>query len=643
MNFHCKYQLSDCFRQFPLLTYKKSLISIGFVCLTLWQPAAYFSVLAQDTQPEDALLAHLDHAISWYRRTVSLVQSIPAVGAAPARDDLKQQSTNALQSAFDYARAQAALSSSGDQLGSPVAPEGSARRSLQQAYNSATQRITNIQNQIASLTESLNKASKKKRADLLSQRDTLQNELKLNQDLQRPLQQLVDFMNNSGEIGGATGLLGHVNDLEQSVPELRQNDPKQTQGTATANNSQIFHADSAGIVGLGIEIFTLLRDQVQIDNQVKATDALLNEVSQLKAPIIKRLRALIQQSNQLGGQSEVTANQFQNNKQIFRDLEQQLTQTPKIVVPLSKESLLLESSRSNLNQWSAALKREYFSALRYLLIRFVEIALLVVVLLAVSEAWRRLTFRYVHEARLRRQMLLIRRIVMGFVLTLAVVLSFVTEIGSFATFAGFITAGIAVALQNLILSVVAYFFLIGRYGVRVGDRVTISGVTGEVVEVGLVRLYMMELSGTANNLRPSGRVVVFSNSVLFQPAAIYKQLPGMEYAWHTVTLTLASDADLTDSETRLTAVVNGVYNQYRETIKRQHQVFEQSVNLPISEPAPERSVKYTDAGLELSIRYPVEIRNAADTDEKIMKDLLDTINREPKIHFSGAPKIQTVT
>jgi small-conductance mechanosensitive channel len=264
------------------------------------------------------------------------------------------------------------------------------------------------------------------------------------------------------------------------------------------------------------------------------------------------------------------------------------------------------------------------------------------VILVLSDLWRRLTFRYVREARLRRQMLLVRRIVMGIAITLAIVLSFVSEFGSFATFAGFLTAGIAVALQNLILSVVAYFFLIGRYGVRAGDRVTMSGVTGDVVEVGLVRIYLMELTGGGSDFRPTGRIVVFSNSVLFQPSAFFKQLPGTEYAWHTVTLALAPDADLDAAEARLMGAVNQVFGKYRDVIKRQHMAFEQAVNLQVAEPVPERYVKYTESGLEFSIRYPIEIRRAAAIDEEMMKNLLDAINKEPKIHFAGAPRIQTL-
>ena len=73
-------------------------------------------------------------------------------------------------------------------------------------------------------------------------------------------------------------------------------------------------------------------------------------------------------------------------------------------------------------------------------------------------------------------------------MAIIVAVAFASELGTITTFAGLMTAGIAVALQNVILSVAGYFFLIGKYGVRVGDRVQVAGVTGDVVDIGLVRL-----------------------------------------------------------------------------------------------------------------------------------------------------------
>ena len=95
----------------------------------------------------------------------------------------------------------------------------------------------------------------------------------------------------------------------------------------------------------------------------------------------------------------------------------------------------------------------------------------------------------------------------------------------------FRAAGIAVALQNVILSIAGYFFLIGRFGIKAGDRVQIGGVTGDVIDIGLVKLSLMELGGTGTYREPTGRVAVFSNAIVFQPSGnFFKQAPGTNAA-----------------------------------------------------------------------------------------------------------------
>jgi len=47
------------------------------------------------------------------------------------------------------------------------------------------------------------------------------------------------------------------------------------------------------------------------------------------------------------------------------------------------------------------------------------------------------------------------------VVAIIVATAFASELGAITTFAGLLTAGVAVSLQNVILSVAGYFFLIG--------------------------------------------------------------------------------------------------------------------------------------------------------------------------------------
>jgi small-conductance mechanosensitive channel len=227
---------------------------------------------------------------------------------------------------------------------------------------------------------------------------------------------------------------------------------------------------------------------------------------------------------------------------------------------------------------------------------------------------------------------------------IVLVLGFVSEFSSLATFAGFITAGIAVGLQAVLLSVAAYFFIIGRYGIRVGDRISVAGITGDVVDIGLVRLYLMELAGTGLDFYPTGRIVVFSNSVLFQTGTpLFKQIPGTEYTWHEVMVTMGMDGNHKAVQEKLMATVNEVYSQYKHEIERQHAGIERRVDIQIEAPHPEARLQFVDAGLELMVRYPVDIRRAPDIDETVTRKVLQLVEADPtvKAAVSGVPKIRS--
>ena len=202
-------------------------------------------------------------------------------------------------------------------------------------------------------------------------------------------------------------------------------------------------------------------------------------------------------------------------------------------MPLGQQGIVLQPVRAGLEEWRNALDRQYHYTLRFLFVRIGSLVAAILFLLLASALWQRAIFRYVHDPRRRRQFMVAKRIIVGLGMVLILALGFLSSFTSVVTALGFITAGLALALQNVILSVVAYFFLVGRYGLRAGDRVTVSGVTGQVMEVGLVRLFLMELSGTGNDLHPTGRVAAFANSIIFQPSALMKQAPGMDYVWHS--------------------------------------------------------------------------------------------------------------
>jgi small-conductance mechanosensitive channel len=249
----------------------------------------------------------------------------------------------------------------------------------------------------------------------------------------------------------------------------------------------------------------------------------------------------------------------------------------------------------------------------------------------------------VHDVRRRRQLLVVRRLLVGFLTGLVLIFGFVTQFSSLATFAGFITAGIAVGLQTILLSVAAYFFIIGRFGIKVGDRISIGAVTGDVVEVGIVRFYVMEMAGSGTDLYATGRVAVFSNAVLFQAGTpLFKQMPGTQYAWHELTVKLSQDADYRAAVQEITKALQGVYDGYRDQVERQHRKLELWMDSGADLPGIQSNLLLVDGGLQFWVRFPVIIRQAAAVDEKMTEALLHLMASDPKVKaaVSGAPVIK---
>jgi len=358
----------------------------------------------------------------------------------------------------------------------------------------------------------------------------------------------------------------------------------------------------------------------------------------MRKPLLDSLRSLMTQGDQLFNAADTAdPQQLAQEKQQLDVITGQFKQTSAGMLPLSKIIVLLDIYQRTLTNWREAIGSDVHEEARELLLRIGVLLALIGVVLAIGEIWRRTTFRYIHEARRRYQFLLLRRVVMWVAIILIIVLAFATQLGSAVTFAGLLTAGVAVALQNVIVSVVAYFFLIGKYGIRVGDRVQIAGVTGEVVDIGLVRIHVMELGGPGDS-QPTGRVVALSNSIVFQPTAgLFKQIPGTNFLWHELKLTLSSETDYHTAKERITQSVNEALGEYRDSMEAQRRSMEMSLTtISPTELKPKIRLHYTSSGIEADIRYPVALDKAGEMDDHLMRGVMAALDKEPRLKLVGA-------
>jgi small-conductance mechanosensitive channel len=198
-----------------------------------------------------------------------------------------------------------------------------------------------------------------------------------------------------------------------------------------------------------------------------------------------------------------------------------------VVLPLREEAALARRFAGDLKGWNEVINRESWRALQGLVLDLLGVVVALAVIMVGSVLWRIAVVRYVTDAGRRRLLLTARSVVITVAIALVLIFRFTSEMAALVTALGFAAAGIAFALQNVILAVAGYFTMVAPNGIRVGDRVSLQGpfgyVHGEVAEIGFVRVKLNELGGEP--LRPTGRVVVFPNSVVFT-GTFFKDPPG---------------------------------------------------------------------------------------------------------------------
>ena len=597
------------------------------------------AVAAEDT---GKIIQFLSATISWYRQR-AVEEKLPN---EPADLTFVQENSTVadqvVQQAFDYARNEAQLHSQHQPGQQTIGGNSTQYQGLIQALQKMEQQIQDTQAELQSNREQLAKAAPAKRKLIQATIEELQGELGLLNARHDALQAMAEFVNSSGS-GKRIGLRAQVEELARSVPVALSSSPGTNPGESTkpppaATNVLAPKPQPSGIWGLSTDLIHLSGKRRTLADMLSATEALRKTADDLRAPLITDLQNLIHQGDQLFAAADTaTPEGLAEQKRQLDALTTQFKQVTTTLLPLSKVGVLLGIYETTLKNWRESIRGEERDDLRQLLLRLGVLALLIALVFVLGEIWRRATYRYVHDARRRYQFLLLRRIVIWVCIVIIVVLTFATELGSVVTFAGLITAGIAVAMQNVITSIVGYFFLIGKYGLRVGDRVSISGVTGEVVEIGLVRIHLMELVGPGE-AQPSGRVVAFSNSIVFQPTAgIFKQIPGTNFVWHELKLTLASETDYHVAKDRVVKAVDSALTDYRENIETQRRMVERNLStVSAAELQPKVRLHYTASGMEATVRYPVEIGKATDIDDHLFRELIAAVEQEPKLKLVSA-------
>src|SRR5581483_2361363 len=141
----------------------------------------------------------------------------------------------------------------------------------------------------------------------------------------------------------------------------------------------------SGILGLTSDLFDLRRKIRVLKDTGQLTDQLAATAKQLRAPLVAKMRQLTQAGDQLSSvpdsqDPEVLAQQ----KKQLDAMTAQFKQISASVLPLAKQSVLLDLYKRSVSNWRNAVESQYDEELKGLILRLGVLAVVLAMIFGMS-------------------------------------------------------------------------------------------------------------------------------------------------------------------------------------------------------------------------------------------------------------------
>lgn len=202
-----------------------------------------------------------------------------------------------------------------------------------------------------------------------------------------------------------------------------------------------------------------------------------------------------------------------------------------------------------------------------------------------------------------------------------------------STFLGLLSAGLAVALQRPITNIAGFLFIVWHRPFRVGDRIQIGTVRGDVIDVRLFQSTLLEVGNWIDADQSTGRIITLPNYRVFEDhQANYNS--AFELIWHEISLVVTFDSDWKSAKQIIEAIALAEYDQIRAGAEAAIKRAENEQVIQYKNITPRVYTSVTDRGVRLTLRYLCAPRQRRDTEERVWEAILTAFDAREDIKFA---------
>ncbi|MCA0131606.1 mechanosensitive ion channel family protein [Winogradskyella alexanderae] len=271
-----------------------------------------------------------------------------------------------------------------------------------------------------------------------------------------------------------------------------------------------------------------------------------------------------------------------------------------------------------------------------LLLQFVQFLLWVFFIVLVTWLIRKGINRTIEDNTMRYRAKKATRFISYILIILLAIITFTGKVQYFTIAIGLISAGLAFALQEVILSVAGWIAIFSTNIYKPGDRIEINNVKGDVIDIGITKTTLMELGEWVNSDNYTGRIVQVSNAYVFK-GTVHNYSTDFPFVWDEINLPIRYGSDIQLANSIIMDLAKSLLMDYASFAKNHWKKMVKKYLIENANVEPTLSLKLTDNWAEFNLRYVVDYKKRRITKDTLYKNILNAIDKtDGKVTLASA-------
>lgn len=215
-------------------------------------------------------------------------------------------------------------------------------------------------------------------------------------------------------------------------------------------------------------------------------------------------------------------------------------------------------------------------------------------------------------------------------LLLVVVVLFVysDKLGNVGVALGVAGAGIAFALQEVIVSLAGWLTIVLTSSISVGQRIKVGEVKGDIIDIGILTTTIMEVGDWVDGDLYNGRIVSLANSFVFK-GTLHNYSAEYPFLWDELTVPIRLGSDFHFARGLFENVLNEICGDYAAASEQGWHQLANRYRVEEARVKPMVALRFDENWITFTLRYVVDYKMRRSTKDRIFTRLLDEIAKHP--------------